>query len=98
MDIAERGNTYGINADQFIAWGSYVGTYAIASAYTTDTTEFETPSYIILDANDSLVNVVNLELSGGVFGEAEGFDANGNPSNIPSFVEYVEDYPFDLVL
>ena len=51
-----------------------------------------------MDANDSLVNVVNLELSGGVFGEREGFDLNGNPSNIPNFVDYVEDYPFDLVI
>ena len=97
-DIAENGNTYGINKDEVIAWGPYVGTYAIAAAYTTDTTEFETPSFIILDGNGDLVNVVDLELSGGVFGEVEGFDANGNLSNIPNYPEYVEDYPFDLIV
>lgn len=97
-DIAEAGNTYGINPEEVIAWGPYVGTYAIAAAYTTDTLEFETPSYLVLDANGDVVNVVNLELSGGVFGEAPGVDANGNPSNIPNYPEYVEDYPFDLVV
>jgi len=97
-DIAELGNTYGINADEVIAWGPYVGTYAIASAYTTDTTEFQTPSYIVLDTSGNFVNVVDLELSGGIFGENPGFDGNGNPSNIPSFTDFVEDYPFDLVI
>jgi len=97
-DIAEMGNTYGINKDQVIAWGTYVGTYAIAAAYTTDVAETETPSYFIQDANGEFVNTFNLELAGGLFGEVEGFDANGNLSNIPNYPEYVEDYPFDLVV
>ena len=98
QNIAEGGNTYGINPDQVIAWGAYVGTYAIAGTYTTDTVEFQSPSYIILNADNELVNVVDLELSGGIFGETEGFDQNGNPSNIPILTEFVEDYPFDLVV
>jgi len=96
-DIAESGNTYGVNTDQFILWSPVIGNTAKA-LYTSDPSEFESANYFVLDANDSLVNVVNLELSGGIFGQEIGMDANGNISNVPNHVDFIEPAPFDLLL
>lgn len=96
-DVAANGNTFGVNVDQFIHWEPTIGSTP-KSLLTTTEAEFQTANFFVLNENDSLVNVVDLEKNGGLFGERPGMDAAGNVSNIVNFPEFIEDYPFDLLI
>lgn len=96
-DIAENGNTYGVNIDEFINWDVIIGGSGKAQN-SDDFADFQTPNYFVLDANGDLVNFVNLEINGGLYGLEPGMDADGNVSNLVNHPEYFEQHPYDLVI
>ena len=96
-DIAENGNSYGVNLDQFINWDVIIGGSG-KSQNADDFADFQTPNYFVLNENDSLVNFVNLEINGGLHGIEPGMDPDGNVSNLVNHPEYFEQHPYDLVI
>ncbi len=96
-DIAENGNTYGVNIDEFINWDVIIGGSG-KSQNADDPSDFETPNYFVLDENGNLVNFVDLEINGGIYGLEPGMDPDGNVSNLVNHPGYFEQHPYDLVI
>ena len=85
-DVAENGNSYGIDPNKILLWGAAqgAGTVSLTAAYITKEEEFQTPNYIVQDEQGELVNVYDGVLFGNVEGTEPGFEPGGAISNLPS--------------
>jgi len=85
-DIAENGNTFGIHPEKLIVWGTAhgQGTVATSAAFLRTEAEFESPAYLVQDAEGEIVNIYDPNLFGNVDGTEPGFEPGGALSNLPS--------------
>ncbi len=84
QDIAENGNTYGIDPDRFSIWGTSTsaGTYSGFATYVNEEEEVQTETYFVTDpVTGEVRNVVDLGLNGGLFGLEVGMTADGDTTN-----------------
>ena len=82
-DIAENGNTFGINPDRFAIWGTSTsaGTYSGFATYVNEVEEVQTETYFVDDGMGNIRNVVDLDLNGGLEGLEVGVTADGDTTN-----------------
>ncbi|MFK7932294.1 MAG: T9SS type A sorting domain-containing protein [Saprospiraceae bacterium] len=82
-NIAEDGNTYGIDSDKFAIWGtsSSAGTYSGFAAYVNTLDEVQTPTYFVTDEDGNVFNTFNEMEAGNLEGTEVGVNALGDTTN-----------------
>ena len=82
-DIAEDGNTYGIDSERFTIWGtaSSAGTYSGFTAYINTVEELQTPTFFITDENGDVRLTFDEEQAGNIEGTVVGTLPNGDTTN-----------------
>jgi len=83
QDIAQNGNSYGIDPDRFVIWGTSTsaGTYSGFAAYVNEVEETQTETYFVTDADGNVRNTIDLDLNGGLDGLEFGVTADGDTTN-----------------
>lgn len=90
MDVEERGNTYGIDAEKIVLWGpgSGAGTVAFYAGYISDKSELATANYFVQDEDGNLVNVYDPDYFGDVNGTTLAVADNGDTTNYVNYPQY----------
>lgn len=93
-DIAEDGNQYAINSDQFGLWGvaSSAGTYCGFAAYINEIEEVQTPTFFVTDEDGNVFNTFNEMEAGNIEGTVVGVNALGDTTNYINTPGYTSEF------
>ena len=82
-DIAEDGNTFGIDTDRFTIWGtaSSAGTYSGFTAYINEVEELQTPTFFVTDEDGNVRLTFDEDQAGNIEGTVVGMLPNGDTTN-----------------
>ena len=89
-DVAENGNTYGIDASKIILWGLGDGTSTTVAntPYLNTLDEYQTPNYFVEDSLGNIVNIFNPAFFGDLTGETNVVLPSGDTIAFANHVGY----------
>ena len=90
MDVAELGNSYGIDPDKIAIWGtsSTAGTYSGFAAYINETEEVQTPTFFVQDSLGNVKGTYDEMEAGNLDGTVVGMNALGDNTNYVNWPNY----------
>ena len=93
-DVAENGNTWGIDAEKQVLWGmgSGAGTVVLNTGYVHSEADYQSAAFITTDTLGNFVNVYDPELFGDINGLTVAINADGDTTNYINHPGYDNTY------